>query len=86
MRLRRRDPGAEIGDGLFAGLEVFGRPRGDDDVGPEAGELRRNRFPEAGSATGDEHARALEGAGRQGAGPDRWWGWQAGELTHHDPR
>ena len=64
---------------------MFGLPRRDDDVGAEAGELRRNRFPEAGSATGDEHACALEGAGRQGAGPDRWRGRQAGEITSRPP-
>ena len=48
-------------------LEVLGLAAGDDDVGAEAGELGGDGLAQPGAAAGDEHDRAVEGAGGQGA-------------------
>lgn len=76
---RGPDPGAQLRQLRTGGGQMPLTAADDQKIGAQPGELRRDRPPESGTATGDQHQRAVVRPGGQGARAHRGRGGEAGE-------
>src|ERR1700693_5396663 len=69
----RRDPAADIRDCLRPCVEVLLFAARDDDAGAETCEFDCDGLAEPRPGASDQYGYGVEGAGREGAGSNRWW-------------